>query len=114
MKISEIVELAGARVISGEHNLNREVDFAFSSDLLSDVLRLDRSRLLLITGMANVQTIRTAEMAEIPCVLLVRKKKFTEEMKRLANEHDLILLESDWSMFHVSGRLYVSGLKPVF
>ena len=114
MKISEIVELTGARVVSGESKLNREVDCAFSSDLLSDVLRLDRAKLLFITGMANLQTIRTAEIAEIPCILLVRKKKFTEEMKTLAKEHDVILLESDISMFHASGKIFVAGLKPVY
>ena len=65
MKIADIVDITGSRVICGEEKTGAEITYAFSSDLLSDVLTINRIGILLITGAANIQTIRTAEMAEV-------------------------------------------------
>ncbi len=50
---------------------------AFGSDLMSDVLTLEDHDLLLITGLANPQTIRTAEMADIKMIIIARGKEIT-------------------------------------
>lgn len=114
MKLKEVVELLNAKVVSGADMLSTEVEYAFASDLMSDVLTLDKDNLLLITGLANLQTIRTSEMSDINKIIFVRKKKVTNEMIQLAVENDMILIECDYSMFKASGILYKSGLKPVF
>jgi predicted transcriptional regulator len=92
----------------------REVHSAFSSDLMSDVLTLLTDDLLLITGLNNVQTIRTAEMADIGVVLLVRGKEPSSKMIELAEENGIVLLSTGFSMFKSSGLLYGAGLAPVF
>jgi len=113
MKLSLIIELLNARVISG--NVEEEVvETGFSSDLMSDVLTLDTDKMLLITGMANLQTIRTAEMADIHCVLLVRNKKASKEMIKLAVESGIVVVETAMSSFRCCGILYSAGLKPVY
>ncbi|MDY0103573.1 MAG: hypothetical protein RBS07_11620 [Lentimicrobium sp.] len=114
MKLKEVVKLLNARVVSGEDQLTAEVEYVFASDLMSDVLTIETDNLLLLTGLANVQTIRTAEMSDINKIIFVRKKKATDEMIRLAAENDMILIECDYSMFKTSGILYQSGLKPVY
>ncbi len=93
---------------------NRIIRKAFSSDLMSDVLTLDEEHILLITGLTNVQLIRTAEIADIEVVLLARNKKASEEMIRLAEETGLVLLETPYSIFRASGILYENGLQPVY
>lgn len=114
MKISEIIELAKATVVAGDKNIALEIETAFSSDLMSDVLTLDVDNILLITGLSNVQAIRTAEMADIKVVILARSKRATPEMVRLAEENELLLLETAYSIFRISGILYANGLKPVY
>ncbi len=114
MKLSAIVDLVDAKVICGDHRLNDDVKAAFASDLLSDVLTLDTDGLMLITGLCNQQTIRTAEMADISCVLLVRGKKVSPEMLLLANENNMVVLECRFSMFKTVGILYTAGLAPVY
>ncbi len=114
MRISEVAKISGGIVITSPLNTGIEVDYAFASDLMSDVLTTDVHNLLLITGLANLQTIRTAEMADIFGIVLVRGKKATEEMKRLASEQGIVIIETDWSMFRVCGALNSAGLKPVF
>lgn len=113
MELSKIAKLVEVRVVSGKIE-NVEIERGFSSDLMSDVLTLDTNKMLLITGMANLQAIRTADMADVDCILFVRNKKASPEMIELANELGIILLESPLSMFRISGILYCNGLSPVY
>lgn len=114
MEVKQIVDLLDASVICGHDRMNEHVNVAFASDLMSDVLTLDTDRILLITGLCNVQTMRTAEMADITCILFVRGKKVTPEMKILANENQMIVLECKYSMFRTIGLLYSHGVQPVY
>lgn len=88
--------------------------FAFGSDLMSDVLTLEDEDILLITGLSNPQTIRTAEMADIKMVIIARGKEITYEMKQLAQDNGITLLTSPFSMFKICGLLHEQGLKPLF
>lgn len=114
MRIREVVDILGAKVVSGHNNLNAEVEYAFASDLMSDVLTIEKDNILLLTGLANLQTIRTAEMSDISNIIFVRQKKATPEMIQLAEENDMILVECDYSMYRASGLLYSAGLMPVY
>ena len=82
---------------------------------MSDVLTIkDTSSLLLITGLANTQTIRTCEMSDIHYILFVRGKKVTEEMKELAEDNDMVLIETGYSMYKVAGILYANNIQPLY
>ncbi len=114
MKISDIVKYTEARIVTTSTRNELYPEKAFSSDLMSDVLILDEENILLITGLANLQLIRTAEMADIHFILLARDKKATSEMIELANENGLILMETPFSIYKASGILYTNGLKAVY
>lgn len=114
MQISEICTLLSAKVICGKEHLSAKIERGYSSDLMSDVLTLDTDQLLLITGMCNIQTIRTSEMADIRFIVFVRNKKVTDEMLALACDNNMCILESPFTLFKASGILYQAGLKPVY
>ena len=97
-----------------EADKEKNFEFAFASDLMSDVLTLRNDNVVLITGLATLQTIRTAEMADINCIIFVRNKKAGKEMIELANESGIDLIECRYSMFKTSGLIFQSGLKPVY
>ncbi|QEN07060.1 hypothetical protein EXM22_03315 [Oceanispirochaeta crateris] len=113
MKLDEIKKLAEAQIICGDID-SREINSAFSSDLMSDVLTSEADNALLITGLANIQAIRTAEMADISCILFVRGKEIPPNMIRLAEESNILLLQSKHTMFWVCGVLYEAGIHPVY
>lgn len=113
MELSKIVEIVNAKTVAGKAD-GVQVEKGFSSDLMSDVLTIDTDKILLITGTCNVQAIRTAEMADIQCILLVRGKKATPEMICIANENKMVLMETALSMFNTVGNLFQAGLKPVY
>lgn len=114
MKIREIASVLNAKIVFGEQYADKETEYAFSSDLMSDVLTTKNDSMMLITGLANVQTIRTAEMADIQCIVFVRGKKVNEGMIEIAAENDVVLIECDYSMFRTSGLLYAAGIQPVY
>jgi len=114
MKLKEIVALVEGKVICGEQNLDESVEYAFSSDLMSDVLTLRITDFLLVTGLSNIQSIRTAEMSDLKYILIVRDKKVTQDMIELADDNDMTIITTEFSMFKTSGLLYNAGLKPVY
>lgn len=114
MKISEIVTLLDAEVLTGNEKLQNHVKYGFGSDLMSDVLTLSTNDVVLITGLANLQAVRTAEMSDIPIVVFVRNKEIGEEIVGLGRDLGLVLLRTRFSMFKTAGLLYGAGLQPVF
>lgn len=113
MRISEIAGFINAKIVCYCKD-DLKVTKAFASDLMSDVLTLETDNTLLITGLANVQAIRTAEMSDINCIVFARNKKVNEDMKQVARENDIVLLETPFSVFKTSGILYQKGIKPIF
>lgn len=113
MTLREIVKALDAIVYLGENRLDCEIDTAFASDLMSDVLTLKETPIL-VTGLCNIQTIRTCDMASLNEVIFVRNKKPTEEMLELAEENDMVVLGCQYSMFKTCGLLYQMGLQPLF
>ena len=111
MKINEIKELLGARVVTGEDMLENNVYSACCSDMMSDVLAYVKDQGVLITGLVNPQVIRTANMMDMVCVVFVRSKVPTDEMIDLAKECGIVVMCSDKRAFEASGILYHAGLS---
>ena len=114
MTIGEIVDAVQGEVMCGEDRMFEVVEYAFASDLMSDVLTIKTDNFLLVTGLANVQSIRTAEMSDVRYIIFVRGKAVTDEMIDLADENGMVVICTDYSMFKTSGVLYSAGLKPVY
>ena len=110
MKIREIQELLDATLVSGEDLLDDEVFSACASDMMSDVLAFVKDQGLLLTGLVNPQIVRTAEMMDMRCIVLVRGKKSTADVARLAEASSIALLESAMRMYDACGKLHDAGL----
>ncbi len=110
MKLRKIKEILKAKVIVGNEYLDKEIQFACGSDLMSDVLSFLKPGALLLTGLTNSQVVRTAEMAEIISVCFVRDKKPQIETIDLAEAKGIPLLSTAFLMFESCGRLYQEGL----
>ena len=114
MDITTLIKLTNGKLITKTKTEDIDIEFAMASDLMSDVLTLDTVNTMLITGLANLQTIRTAEMSDVHCILLARNKKSTPEMIELAEQNNIIIIESPSALFKVAGILYGNGVKALF
>lgn len=102
-----------AQVLVGEKRLDEDVTKAFASDLMSDVLTIKETPIL-ITGLCNVQTIRTCDMAGLEVAIIVRNKKPSEDMLELAEENDMTIIACPYSLFKACGLLYDAGIQPLY
>ncbi len=114
MKIQDLCTLVNGTLLCGESRAGESVEYAFASDLMSDVLTIKITNFILITGLSNIQSIRTAEMSDIRYILLCRNKEASPEMMELALENNILIIKSPYSLFRCSGILYEAGLKPVY
>ena len=110
MKIAKIQELLHAELLTGGEYLDHDVWAACCSDMMSDVLAFVKDQGVLLTGLLNSQVIRTANMMDMVCIVIVRNKVPTEEMIELAKEHGLVLMRSPLRAYEASGVLYYAGL----
>lgn len=113
MKLKNVAELLNAEILSGTDNLDTEVDSAFSSDLMSDVLAYVDKKTVLLTGLTNAQVIRTAEMIDMPAIVFVRNKKPGSDIIQLAAENNMIIMCTEHTLYTASGLLYASGLSGI-
>jgi len=110
LKLSEVIEILDADVIVGEDNLDMEVKTAFGADLMSDVLAFAKAGSLLLTGLTNVQVIRTVDILDIAAIVLVRGKRPSEETINMARELKIPVLSTKYILFETAGRLYARGM----
>jgi len=110
MKVSEIARLIDAKVYCGGGDDCPEIKCAFACDMMSDVLAFVKHQAVLITGLVNPQVIRTAEMMDIPCIVIVRGKEPTPLMLELAEDCGITVMNTKHRMFSVCGILYSQGL----
>lgn len=111
MKIKEIIDLLDAEVYAGKELIDSEVHSACGSDMMSDVLAYVKDQAVLLTGLLNTQVVRTAEMMDMHCIVFVRGKVPTEEIRVLAESSGIALLSTKERMYVACGRLYAAGLR---
>lgn len=110
MKISTMMELLDAEIVCCKDSANKHVYSACGSDMMSDVLAFVKDQAVLLTGLVNSQVIRTAEMMDMICIVLVRSKLPTPEMIELAEESGIAILTTKKRMYDACGILYTNGL----
>ena len=111
MKISTIADLLEAKVLCGEENLENEVHSACGSDMMSDVLAFVKDQAVLLTGLINLQVVRTAEMMDITAICFVRGKTPTEDVISLAKDKNITLMHTSYPLYIACGMLYEKGLR---
>lgn len=111
MKLSELIDKIDAVVIAGDDKLDLNIERIGASDMMSDILAANLgTSSMLLTGLINVQSIKTAVIAGVEAILFVRNKRPPQEVIDTANAHGIPLLTCPYSMFVTSGRLYAQGL----
>jgi hypothetical protein len=111
MKLERVMEILNAKVYTDIPFGDIEINAACGADLMSDALAFGENKGLLLTGLNNPQAIRTAEMMDIHCVVLVRGKEPDDGLVAFAAEREVVLMKTDYSMYTACGLLYAAGLS---
>ncbi len=113
MKLEYLKQLLDAEVITPQSDLNTPVRYIFGCDLMSDVLALVNKDCVLLTGLTNIQSVRTSEMVDLKCIIYVRGKKPDSCAVELANEKGICLMSTKYTLFTSCGILYSKGLRGI-
>jgi predicted transcriptional regulator len=108
--LEDVLAIIDGKVISQNVDLSMQVEMACGADLMSDVLAFTHAGTLLLTGLTNPQVVRTADMAGVQAIVFVRGKLPPPETVALAEQRDIPLLASRYTMYETCGRIYQTGL----
>lgn len=113
MNIGDVVKLLDGVILCGEDLADSlEVKNAYGADLMSDVLAFAKPGSLLITGLTNVQIVRTAQMMDLPAIVFVRGKRPQESTLELAQKVGVPIILVRKSMYETCGILFGAGIIP--
>jgi len=111
MTLTEIKNILECEVLNGDSLDDAEIKTVCGCDLMSDVLSYVKPNALLLTGLIQPQTIRTAEIVDIKTICFVRGKRPDEATMKLAKKKGIRLLVTHSAMFESCGKLYQEGLQ---
>ena len=84
MTIQEVQHAIEAEVVPGTERSDVTILSACGADLMSDVMSFVKDQVLLMTGLINIQVIRTANLMDIQAICFVRGKKPSQDMIDMA------------------------------
>jgi hypothetical protein len=105
LNLEKVKELLQAEVL-WPCDLSVVIESVGAADLMSDVLAMGWPGMLLLTGLANMQAVRTATVADIKAVVFVRGKRPAPGVIELAQQSGIPLLSTPMIMFEAAGVLY--------
>jgi len=111
MRLDEIRDVLGCEVLTGGNHLEVEVDVVLASDGMSEILTCQSPGGLMITGLATVHSVRTADVGDLSAIVFVRGKRPNEKVVELARQKGIPLLATQLGMFDVCAILRERGLR---
>jgi hypothetical protein len=111
MLLSDVIDvLRCEELLVLDHARSIPVNDCFAADLMSEVLAFCGHGALLITGLTNVQSVHTANVADLHAIVFVNGKRPEPEVLQLARERGIPLLSTRLTMYEACGRLHARGL----
>jgi len=113
MKLKEIIEKLDFQVLTANSNLETEVSFGYTSDLLSDVIANSQEGQLWITLQIHQNIIAVAKLKDLAGIILVNSRQPDPETLKKAEEENIALMSTKDTAFVTSGKLYqlLAGTK---
>jgi predicted transcriptional regulator len=111
MKLYEIRDILKAKVLAGQDRLDQNIAGGGAADLMDDVLAAAAEGAVLLTGLTTEQVLRTAKIAGVRAIVIVRGKEPDEKLLDLAASYDIPVLQTRDSLFVACGRLYMNGMR---
>jgi predicted transcriptional regulator len=113
MKLDEVRDVLECEVLAGEEDLGIDIQRVVASDGMSEILAFANSRELMITGLTNIQSIRTADIAGCSAVVYCRGKRPDNKVIEFAKNKRIPVLVTRMVMFDICAVLAGKGLKGV-
>jgi predicted transcriptional regulator len=111
MKLDEVAAALDCELLCPGSGDGMEVEAVVASDGMSEILAFHCPHALMLTGLTNIQSVRTAVVADVHAIVYVRGKRPSERVLQLARDKGIPVLSTSLGMFDCCGILYEAGLK---
>lgn len=105
MTVGDLARALDGEVACAEEHLDRPVRAFAASDLLSDILAFEKEDYALLTGLTNAQIVRTADITNACCVVILRGKQPQQPALALAQTTGIPIILSRFTMFEACALL---------
>ena len=106
INLNQVCSKLNAKILLGEDQMDREVASACGADLMSDVLTFTKRKTLLLTGLTNIQVVRTAELSDLCAIVFVRGKQPGQDILEAAKSNEIPLMVTCLTFFYGCGCFY--------
>jgi predicted transcriptional regulator len=110
VKLSEIAAVLCCRALTPLDGV-ADIETVVASDGMSEILAFPSPGAVMLTGLTNIQSVRTAVVADVHAIVYVRGKQPSEPVLELARDKGIPVLSTKLGMFEACGILYGTGLK---
>lgn len=107
MKVKELLERLRLEVIAGSNGLDREITWAYMSDLLSDVMGNSRDGNLWITMQTHINVVAVATLKDHSAVVMVSGNRPPDDVIAKADEEGMPLLCTAEPAFDIAGKIFL-------
>lgn len=111
MKLKEVAEKLGLDLKTSVGPLDADVQSAYSSDILSDVMSRAREGSIWITLQTHANIVAVADLQSLAGVILVAGRQPEEDTLEKANAMQVPIFTTKCTAFEIAGRLYELGIK---
>ncbi|AHC13709.1 DRTGG domain-containing protein [Salinispira pacifica] len=105
LPLTRLNELLNCETVQQEAEA-AEINGAYCSDLLSDVMANAKEGQALITIQSHKNTVAVAALYGAPCIIICNSRPVPQEMIKAAEEEGIAIFLSTEDQFTVSGKLY--------
>lgn len=113
MRLQDVRDILQCEVLTEGDDLTVDVQYVVASDGMSEILAFAKSKELMITGLTNIQAVRTADIAGVTAVIFCRGKRPDSRVIEFAKKKKIPILATKMVMFDICAILYNKGLKGV-
>ena len=111
MRLQDAADALSCELLSADDETQVDVDVVVASDGMSEILAFHRPHALMLTGLTNIQSVRTAIVADVSAIIYVRGKRPSDSVLQLAVEKCIPVFCTELGMFDCCGILYGAGLQ---
>ena len=110
MTVKELIELTGAKNMTPDTPLDREVTCGYTCDLLSWVMAHGKAGMAWITVQTHMNVIAVASLMEMSAVLIPEGIEIEGPSLEKAIDEDICVLQSDKTAFELCALMAEAGI----
>ncbi|MDR2017278.1 MAG: hypothetical protein LBQ00_00055 [Syntrophobacterales bacterium] len=106
MVVGDLVTKFNFENLTGNINLDKEIESGYTSDLLSDVIANVRSNAVWVTVQRHINILGVAKLKDVCAVIIPRNLTVENAVIEKAKTEGVAILRDSRSAFDISGVLY--------